>query len=112
MENLFQSIVREIIKGDNGSVKGLRILLEMLNEKEKEKLINSFKEFHIFKEEILIDLNKPDFQMKPTKTNIFRFARILFTIFVNPYRIDLKGKKEHSYEITGAYAEKFRKLFF
>ena len=38
-ENLYQSIVRNVIRGDNSSVKGLMVLLSTINKKEKEKTL-------------------------------------------------------------------------
>ena len=101
-ENLYQSIVREIIKGDMDSIKGLRLLLDTLVMEEKEKIINKFAAQKVFSEVALKKLVQKEDNTSPTRKNIFRFLRILFAIYANPYGIHVKGKKIHVYEHTGA----------
>ena len=36
-ENLYQSVVRNVVKGDESSIKGLMVLLSTINKKEKEQ---------------------------------------------------------------------------
>ena len=36
-ENLYQSVVRNIIRGDESSIKGLMVLLSTINKKEKDR---------------------------------------------------------------------------
>ncbi len=109
-ENLFQSIIREIINGDQDSIKGLKLLLNSLEESTRKSLIDNFKNKEIFSHEIIDLLNQPLKNKGPTKRNILRFLRILFAIFLNPYNIEVKSKKNHIYERTGYYFLKARKL--
>ncbi len=109
-ENLFQSIVREIIKGDDDSIKGLKVILDCLNMEEKENVILNFEKENIFKENILKDLRSPIDYSLMTRRNIFRFIRILYSIFTNPYQLELKRDKEHLYEKTGYVINKVKKL--
>lgn len=108
-ENLYQSITREIIKGDKDSIKGLKVLLSTINTQEKGKLLKILGSNKILDEEALELIRHEDIKKATTKKNIFRFARILFTIFVNPYGIKLKGEKKHIYERTGAIMATLKK---
>ncbi len=108
-EMLYQSIVREIKKGDLSSLKGLKLLINMLQENEQKKIIENFLTKEIFTEEIIEQLMKAS-DKSTTKKNPIRFLRILFAIFTNPYCINNKGKKTHIYEKTGSMFYSLRKL--
>jgi len=109
-ENLFQSIIREVIKGDKDSIKGLKVILDCLNMEEKEKVILGLEKEEIFNTLILKELRKPIEYNSITKKNLLRFFRILFSIFTNPYQLELKGSRKHLYEKTGYLINNLRKL--
>tara|TARA_Y100001968_G_C19367309_1_gene723244 strand:+ start:172 stop:657 length:486 start_codon:yes stop_codon:yes gene_type:complete len=100
-ENLFQAIVREIKRGDINSIKGLNVLLDTLKEKEKEQTLLKLEEYEIFDNYIIKLIKNYNLEEVSGRKNILRFARILATIFANPYQIELKRKKNHLYERTG-----------
>ena len=101
-EILFQSVTREVKNGDHNSIKGLRILIEMLNAQEKIKIFQNLSSQEIFDDEMIATLKGKDRKKETTKHNPARFIRILFNIFTNPYCIEMKGKKIHIYEKTGS----------
>ena len=99
-EMLFQSIVREICRGDLASIEGLQLLITMLTKQDQPKTIQSLSNKAIFKDETVEKLK--DYSEKPkTQKNPARFIRILFSIFTNPYNIEIKRQKIHIYEKTG-----------
>ncbi len=109
-ENLFQSIIIEINRGDADSIKGLKIILDCINLEEKEKVLLKFSEEKIFNSSTLEELRKPiDFKGN-TKKNLLRFIRILFSIFTNPYGIEQKRNRIHLYEKTGFIINECRKF--
>ena len=108
-EMLYQSIIREIERGDINSLKGLKLLINMLTEEEQNKLIESFLKKGIFNEELAEKL-KEDSEKATTKKDPARFLRILFAIFTNPYCIQMKGKKVHIYEKIGSIFYSLRTL--
>ncbi len=110
-ENLFQSIIREIQSGDNDSIKGLKILIMMLSEEEQTIVFKGFDQKEVFSKEIIEKIQKCETSKSTTKKNLFRFIRILFSIFFNPYSIEIKGSKKHIYEKTGSALNNFRNLF-
>ena len=57
-ENLYQSIVREIINGDMGSVKGLKVLLSSVNSEQRAEMIQGFKKNKLFPAEVFLRLGK------------------------------------------------------
>ena len=108
-ENLYQSITREIARGDRDSIRGLRIILDTINSSEKEKMLKAFGDNKIIAGEMLLLVKQEDASKTSTKKNLFRFARILFAIFTNPYGIEMKRPKAHIYERTGAAIYALRK---
>ena len=108
-ENLYQSITREIARGDRGSIRGLRVILDTINSSEKEKMLKAFGDNKIIDGEMLLLVKQEDANKTSTKKNLFRFARILFAIFTNPYGIEMKRPKAHIYERTGAAIYALRK---
>ena len=88
-ENLYQSIIREILNGDQDSIRGLNMLLDTVNKAERDKVEDVLSKNQIFSEQILKKLRTPDKDNVPTKRNTMRFLRILFSIFTNPYNIQI-----------------------
>ncbi len=107
-EILFQSILRELIKGDEDSIKGLKVILDCLNKEEKETVISKLEKFEELSSTTIKQIREPIDYKSKTKKNIFRFFRILISIFFNPYRLELKGEKKHLYERTGYLVNKLR----
>ena len=106
-ENLYQSIVRKIIRGDASSIKGLMVLMATLNKNEKEKTL---KTLEIFLDKQVIDkLRIGNYQDIKSSKNIFTFIVILFSIFTNPYGLEVKRDKNHIYEETGMFFYQLRK---
>jgi len=108
-ENLYQSIVREIIKGDNDSIRGLRILLDTISLEEKGKVLRSLADMKLLDADSLTKVVEVDSNEYPTKKNIIRFSKILFAIFTNPYGIELKRNTNHIYESSGRLINEVRK---
>ncbi len=109
-EILYQSILRRIISGDDSSIKGLMILLDTLNLKEKEKTINSLESFL---DKGLIDkLKLEDYQNIQSSKNFITSIIIFWNIFINPFDLVIKVNKNHIYEKTGMFFYKLRKTFF
>ena len=100
-ENLYQSIVREIYRGDVNSIKGLKILLQTINNNEASKVKKNLINAEIVNNHMFDLIEKQNDNSINQKNNIFRFVRILFAIFTNPYGIELKRHKIHIYEKTG-----------
>ena len=100
-ENLFQAISRQIINGDLDSIRGMKVLLSTITASHRTKVLELFLKEGIFPKKIIEELSAIDTLGRPTKSNLFRFLSILFVIFTNPYGIDIKRRKNHSYEVTG-----------
>ncbi len=107
-ENLFQSIARQIAYGDSDSIRGMKVLLSTILIPYREEVLEHFAKEGIFEEAIIEELSKVDSLGAPTKSNVFRFLKILFIIFSNPYGIAIRRKKLHSYEFTGFFIHSFR----
>ena len=106
-ENLFQSIAIEIYNGDIQAIKAFTIVLDTIKREEREKVFFRLKEFSVF-DQSTIELIRNNKHAEMSNRKIFRFIRILFAIFTNPYDINLKRKKSHLYEITGSIINKLR----
>ena len=100
-EILFQCIIREIIKGDLSSLRGLQVLLSSLSLEVRKKVLKDLLLNKIISQDCFAQLNKPIDKKLETKKNLLRFLRILLAIFTNPYGIELRRKKNHIYEKTG-----------
>ncbi len=111
-EILFQSILKEVNRGDQESLKGLKVLMEMLNEEEKGKTIKFLMSKNLLNEGMVEIMNSNDEIKAPKKNNSMRFARILFSIFTNPYNIEVKRKRNHLYEHTGYLFYRFKSLIY
>tara|TARA_Y100001968_G_scaffold245823_1_gene229994 strand:+ start:1578 stop:2042 length:465 start_codon:yes stop_codon:yes gene_type:complete len=100
-ENLYQSVVSNLIEGDESSLKGLMVLLSTLNKNEKDKCLNKLE---TLLDNYLIDrLKNESYQDIKSNNNIFKALKILCTIFFNPYGLEIKNKKYHIYEKTGMF---------
>ena len=107
-ENLYQSVLRNVIDGDESSLKGLMVLLSTISKKEKVIVLNSLETF-LNKDTIYKLRNENYYDLKSSK-NFYTTLRILLTIFINPYEIELKKEPIHLYEKTGMFFYKFRKI--
>ena len=103
---MYQSIVREICRGDYDSIKGLKILLETINDDEVDKTIKSLRDQKIFNQNVFILITHSTKSSINNKKNTLRFIKILFAIFTNPYGIEIRGKKNQTEE-----SEKFFHVF-
>ena len=110
-EILYQSIIREIIKGDNESIKGLLVLIRTLSKDEQEKMLLGFEKHCIFDKKLIDKINSLEIANTSSARNPLRFLRILISIFTNPYNLNLRGQKKHLYERTGSLFFSFRNLF-
>ena len=110
-ENLYQSIVRQINRGDLDSIKGLRVLLDTIKTNQAVKVLDYLRDSNILTDNIIQLINTSDDQNYGKKKDLLRFLKILFTIFTNPYGINLKRKKTHIYEKIGWLFNEL-KLFF
>ena len=109
-ENLYQSIVRKIIRGDSSSIKGLMVLMATLNKNEKEKTLKALELF--LDKKVICKLRIGNYQDIKSSKNILTFITILFSIFTNPYGLEIKRDKNHIYEETGMFFYQLRKIFF
>ena len=109
-EILFQSILREIINGDQSSIKGMKIILSSLSIKVRKKVLNDLLENNFINQDCYLELNNPLNINSESKKNFLRFIRIFFAIFTNPYGILIKRKKTHIYEKTGFLFNYLRNL--
>tara|TARA_Y100001968_G_scaffold216123_1_gene198816 strand:- start:22 stop:531 length:510 start_codon:yes stop_codon:yes gene_type:complete len=109
-ENLYQSVVRNVIKGDDSSIKGLMVLLSTINNKEKDKSLMYLEKF--LDKRIIYKLRNEKYQDIKSRKNIFIALIILLNIFLNPYGVVIKKNKNHIYEETGMFFYKLRKMVF
>ena len=108
-ENLYQSVVRNIIRGDESSIKGLMVLLSTINKKEKDRSLIYLE--NLLDERVINKLRNEDYQVIKSNKNFFTALSILLTIFINPYGLEIKKKENHIYEKTGMFFYQLRKLF-
>ena len=109
-ENLYQSVLRNVIAGDESSMKALMILLSTITKKEKEKTLMFLKD--ILDESVIYKLRNGKYHDMNTSRNLYTSLRILINIFINPYGIEIKKDKNHIYEKTGMFFHRLRKVFF
>jgi len=107
-ENLYQSALKNVISGDNSSIKGLMVLLSSLSKREKDKVLNSLDS--LLDKDVIYKLRNEKYQDIKSSRNIFKALRILLTIFINPYNLELKKNSQHIYERTGMFFYKFRNI--
>ena len=107
-ENLYQSVVRNVIRGDKSSVKGLMVLLSTINKREKDKSLVALEA--LLDEQVINRLRNEKYQDLKSSKNFFTSLIILLNIFINPYGLELKKDKNHIYEKTGMFFYQIRKL--
>jgi len=108
-ENLYQSVLKNIISGDNSSLKGLMVLLSTISKKEKGIVLNSLDA--LLDKHVIYKLRNEKYQDIKSSKNFSSALRILLTIFINPYDLELKKEPKYLYEKTGIFFYKFRKIF-
>tara|TARA_B100000579_G_scaffold426902_1_gene434773 strand:+ start:385 stop:867 length:483 start_codon:yes stop_codon:yes gene_type:complete len=108
-ENLYQSVVRNVIRGDESSVKGLMVLLSSINKYEKEKSLRILGD--LLDKHIINKLRDGNYRDLKSNRNFLSVLIILVNIFINPYDLELKKEKNHIYEKTGMFFYQFRKVF-
>tara|TARA_B100000700_G_scaffold254811_1_gene287234 strand:+ start:8661 stop:9137 length:477 start_codon:yes stop_codon:yes gene_type:complete len=109
-ENLYQTIIRNIIKGDESSVKGLMVLLSTINKNEKDKTLILLSD--LLEMSVINKLRNQRYQDIDSSRNFLTALNILLNIFINPYGLDIKKDKNHIYEKTGMFFYQLRQLFF
>ena len=109
-ENLYQSVLRNVIRGDDSSIKGLMVLLSTISQKEKDIVLNSLEA--LLDSHVIYKLRNEKYQDIKSSKNFYAALRILLTIFINPYELELKRVPKHLYEKTGIFFYKFRKKFY
>ena len=107
-ENLYQSVLRNVISGDESSIKGLMFLLTTISKKEKNLVLNSLES--LLDKNLIYKLRKEKYQNINSSRNLYTPFRIFMTIFINSYELELKKEPKHLYEKTGMFFYKFRKI--
>jgi len=107
-ENLYQSVLRNLIRGDKSSIKGLMVLLSTISKNEKDKVLNSLEA--LLDKHLIYKLRNEKYQDIKSSKNFYTALRMLLTIFINPYELELKQEPKHLYEKTGMFFYKFRKI--
>ena len=108
-ENLYRSVLENVISGDDSSIKGLMVLLSTISKKEKDIVLNSLEA--LIDKHVIYKLRNEKYQDIKSSKNFYTALRILLTIFINPYNLELKQKPKHLYEKTGMFFYKIRKIF-
>ena len=107
-EILYQSVLRNVIRGDESSIKGLMLLLSTISQKKKDIVINSLEA--LLDKNVIYKLRNEKYQDIKSSKNYYTAFRILLTIFINPYDLELKKEPKHLYEKTGMFFYKLRKI--
>ena len=107
-ENLYQSVLNNVISGDDSSIKGLMVLLSTISKREKDIALKSLEA--LLDKRIINKLRNEKYQDIKSSKNLYTAFRILLTIFINPYDLELKKEPKHLYEKTGMFFYKFRKI--
>ena len=108
-ENIYQRVLRNVISGNYSSIKALMVLLSTINIKEKDLVLNSLES--LLDKQVIYKLRNKKYQDIKSSKNIFTSLKILLTIFINPYEIEIKKEQKYLYEKTGMFFYKFRKMF-
>ena len=108
-ENLYQSALRNVISGDESSIKGLMVMLSTISKKEKETVLNSLKA--LLDKHLIYKLKNEKYQDINSSRNFYTTLKILLIIFINPYELEIK-KPKHIYEKIGMLCYRFRKNFY
>ena len=109
-ENLYQCVLRNVISGDESSIKALMVLLSTISQKEKDIVLNSLEA--LLDMHLISKLRNEKYRDIKSSKNFYTALRILFTIFFNPYELELKKEPNHLYEKTGMFFYKLRKIIF
>tara|TARA_B100000214_G_scaffold373311_1_gene353390 strand:+ start:1769 stop:2254 length:486 start_codon:yes stop_codon:yes gene_type:complete len=107
-ENLYQCILRNVIRGDESSIKGLMVLLSTISKKEKDIVISSLEA--LLDNNLINRLKNDKYQNLKSSKNLYTALKIFLVIFINPYELELKNEPKHLYEKTGMFFYKFRKI--
>ena len=107
-ENLYQSVLKNVISGDNSSLKGLMVLLSTISKKEKNIVLKSLDA--LLDKHIVYKLRNEKYQDIKSSKNFYTALSILMNIFINPYDLELKKEPKYLYEKTGIFFYKFRKI--
>ena len=107
-ENLYQSVLRNVIRGDESSIKGLMVLLSTISQKKKDIVVNSLEA--LLDKHVIYKLRNEKYQDMKSSKNFYTAFRILLNIFINPYDLELKKEPKHLYEKTGMFFYKLRKI--
>ena len=100
-ENLYQSTVIAIYRGDKGSIKAFRVLMETIDNDSSDRVKDFLRRKNIFDEDTFKLINDSNRHKLINRRNSLRFLAILFAIFTNPYNLEIKGQKKYLYEKTG-----------
>ena len=107
-ENLYQSVLKNVISGDDSSIKGLMVLLSTISKREKDIVLKSLE--LLLDKDVIYKLRNVKYQDIKSSKNFYTAFRILLIIFINPYDLELKKEPKHLYEKTGMFFYKFRKI--
>ena len=94
--------------GDESQIKGLMVLLSTISKKEKDIVLKSLET--LLDKHVIYKLRNEKYQDTKSSKNLYTALRILVTIFLNPYDLELKKEPKHLYEKTGMFFYKFRKI--
>ncbi len=126
-EILYQCLIRDIIKYErlrdeqklfDAVIKFLK-LVNMLNYQEQTKLFSSLLKNNIINSitfDMINKIKRDNLSLfldssSAKKLNIINFLLVLSSIFLNPFRIEIKQEPSFIYEKTGKLTEDIRKLF-
>ena len=107
-ENLYQSVVRNVIRGDESSLKGLMLLLSTISKKERDESITALTD--LLDERVINKLRNEKYREINSSKNLFTALIILLNIFINPYGLEIKKERNYIYEKTGMFFYKLRKV--
>ena len=107
-ENLYQSVLRNVIRGDESSIKGLMVLMSTISAKEKDNVFKSLET--LLDKNVIYKLRNGKYQDLKSGTKLYTALKILLTIFFNPYELELKKDKNHIYERTGMFFYQFKRF--
>ena len=107
-ENLYRSVLKNVISGDDSSIKGLMVLLSTISKREKDIVLNSLEA--LLDNHVINKLRNEKYQDIKSSNNFYTAFRILFTIFFNMYDLEIKNEPKYLYEKIGMFFYKFRKI--
>ena len=81
-ENLYQSVLKNVIRGDDSSIKGLMVLLSTISKREKDIAIKSLET--LLDKHVIYKLRNEEYQDIKSSKNFYTAFRILLNIFINP----------------------------